>query len=294
MDKVSGPAQQGGVMEWVRVHSKQAAMLWLAGFKEACCFHRLLFFFRRSRTLVAKTGKCFALNGLIFLGSIWLVRSLITPMLLWILPDQWQHDDFGAGKDIYKYYSFMRSVLISLFYVFWFYPLYISSYIISIGWYNDIAQSAFHVIGGVGHKTAQPSGQNDLSNAVNHVGRPDGFEGIVYGFGEQVYSFLMLNIFYIEVTALGFIPYAGKLMNFLLLSWMYAYYCFEYKWSLSVQGLDKRLNFFETNWAFFAGFGSPCAVVTFLFSQLVGYAIMATLFPFYGVSVYACCYCQSC
>ena len=32
----------------------------------------------------------------------------------------------------------------------------------------------------------------------------------------------------IQVYATGFIPYIGNLLNFLLLSWMYAYYCFEY------------------------------------------------------------------
>jgi len=31
-----------------------------------------------------------------------------------------------------------------------------------------------------------------------------------------------------QVYATGFVPYIGKLINFLLLSWMYAYYCFEY------------------------------------------------------------------
>lgn len=33
---------------------------------------------------------------------------------------------------------------------------------------------------------------------------------------------------YLQVYATGFIPYIGKVLNFLLLSWMYAYYCFEY------------------------------------------------------------------
>jgi hypothetical protein len=31
-----------------------------------------------------------------------------------------------------------------------------------------------------------------------------------------------------QVFATGFVPYVGKVLNFLLLSWMYAYYCFEY------------------------------------------------------------------
>lgn len=30
----------------------------------------------------------------------------------------------------------------------------------------------------------------------------------------------------------------------------------RYKWNLSEVGLDRRLDFFESNWAFFAGFGN--------------------------------------
>jgi hypothetical protein len=36
---------------------------------------------------------------------------------------------------------------------------------------------------------------------------------------------------------------------------MYAYYCFEYKWNFFAVSLNERLDFFESNWAFFAGFG---------------------------------------
>jgi hypothetical protein len=46
---------------------------------------------------------------------------------------------------------------------------------------------------------------------------------------------------------------AGAVLNVLLLSWLYAYYCFDYKWSLQGTRLPLRLMFFETNWAFFAG-----------------------------------------
>eukprot|EP00268_Persea_americana_P059765 TRINITY_DN7379_c1_g1_i1.p1 TRINITY_DN7379_c1_g1~~TRINITY_DN7379_c1_g1_i1.p1 ORF type:complete len:142 (-),score=21.76 TRINITY_DN7379_c1_g1_i1:214-639(-) len=84
-----------------------------------------------------------------------------------------------------------------------------------------------------------------------------------------------------QVYATGFIPYIGKAINFLLLSWMYAYYSFEYKWNLSELSLDKRLDFFESNWAFFAGFGSPCVLAIFFFPPLVSYGVMALLFPLF-------------
>lgn len=39
----------------------------------------------------------------------------------------------------------------------------------------------------------------------------------------------------------------------LFLSWLYAYYCFDYKWALEGIRLPNRLHFFECNWAYFAG-----------------------------------------
>lgn len=41
---------------------------------------------------------------------------------------------------------------------------------------------------------------------------------------DGIYTRLMA----VQVYVTGFIPYVGKALNFLLLSWMYAYYCFEY------------------------------------------------------------------
>ncbi|CAK9168248.1 unnamed protein product [Ilex paraguariensis] len=102
---------------------------------------------------------------------------------------------------------------------------------------------------------------------------------VMIGIAELVYSILILNFFFLEVYVTGFIPYIGKALSFLLLSWMYAYYCFEYKWNLLGVSLDKRLDFFECNWAFFAGFGNPCVLAIFFFSPLVSYGIMAILFP---------------
>lgn len=46
---------------------------------------------------------------------------------------------------------------------------------------------------------------------------------------------------------------AGVVLNVLFLSWLYAYYCFDYKWALEGIRLPNRLHFFECNWAYFAG-----------------------------------------
>ena len=39
----------------------------------------------------------------------------------------------------------------------------------------------------------------------------------------------------------------------MLVSWLYALYSFDYKWSLTSRRLQERIAFFEQHWAFFLG-----------------------------------------
>ncbi|KAG4950719.1 hypothetical protein JHK85_044586 [Glycine max] len=317
---------------------KVGGFLWLEGLVEACCLHRVVILCMRSNNLLMRTGQCFLLNGFIFLGSIFVLNSVVIPALWWILPDQSSqfvsHKLCDLGGTL-KFYSFVRLALIQLFYVLWFYPLYVFSIVLSTIWdpkprpytfsksfesvggiwlvrgknygynttshstisstlveavygfppseYNDIAKYGYAAMGRSKFTVEKGSSQNNsptLQNA-HHVKGPSGLGGVMIGIGQQVYSILLLSVFFLEVYATGFIPYIGKLLNFLLLSWMYAYYCFEYKWNFNEVALDRRLDYFESYWPFFAGFGSPCVLAIFFFSPLVSYGIMAILFPLF-------------
>ncbi|XP_050208963.1 protein EI24 homolog [Mercurialis annua] len=267
--------------------AKQAALLWLDGFTEACCLHRVVILCYRSRKLLIRTGQCFLLNGFIFLGSLFVLNSVVIPTLQLILPDQLSNissQETSTFSSILKLYSFLRHGLIQLFYVFWFYPLYLFSFILSNIWYNDIAKYGFAAMGSNECNLLEPSSQNEAATTTDKTvltEKPAGLGGVMIGIGEQLYSLLLLSFFFLEVYATGFIPFIGKALNFILLAWMYAYYCFEYKWNLSEVALDRRLDFFESNWAFFAGFGSPCVLAIFFFSPLVSYGVMAILFPMF-------------
>ncbi|MBA0601751.1 hypothetical protein Gorai_004919 [Gossypium raimondii] len=299
-----------------------------------------------------RTGQCFLLNGFIFLGSLFVLNSVVIPTLQWILPDHYSQTSCEAMSEfhgVFKFYSFLRGFLIQLFYLFEYLaeevdrkkripkrPIivtvpcnntiklviaafsqinFVTAVIISLSPpfgrelralcilvlsliciqlyseqsmvrscpYNDIATHGFAAMGRSGPSTVKSLKQNDTltSDSKVHAARPAGLGGIMIGIGEQVYSLLLLTFFFFEVYATGFIPYIGKALNFVLLSWMYAYYCFEYKWNFTEWGLEKRLDFFETNWAFFAGFGSPCVLAIFFFPPLVGYGFMAVLFPLF-------------
>uniref|UniRef100_A0A0D3FW15 Protein EI24 homolog n=1 Tax=Oryza barthii TaxID=65489 RepID=A0A0D3FW15_9ORYZ len=297
-------------MESLASQAKPAAVLWLAGFLQAARLHRVVSFCASSRPLSARIAQCFLLNGFIFLGSLLTLKSVVIPILSWILPgdcSQLQEQHLCDHTVAVATYSFLRSVLIQIFYVLWFYPLYIFSFVLSMDYcftilkipifhilnsgepnctfcnvghltYNDIAKHALDV---VKRKSLDATKALDAHTISESTEKPEGFDEVAIGIGEQVYSILLLTIFFIEVSVIGYIPYFGKPMNFLLLSLMYAYYCFEYKWNFFAVSLNERLDFFESNWAFFAGFGSPCVLPIFFFSPLTSYGVMAILYPLF-------------
>ncbi|KAK3028239.1 hypothetical protein RJ639_037573, partial [Escallonia herrerae] len=211
-------------------------------------------------------------------GLIFIVKTVIIPTLQWILPDQCpliSYEEPCSLGGILPIFSFLRIGLEQFFYVFWFYPLYIFSFVLSNIWYNDIAKYVFFAIGKDVPSPTESSRQKELSTSQNttNTDKPTDLGRVMIGIAEQVYSVLLLTFFFLEVR------------------------------NLSALSLDKRLDFFESNWAFFAGFGleksklwkmeegegvewmsfpsygSPCALAIFLFSPLVSYGVMAILFP---------------
>ncbi|KAL0422255.1 UNVERIFIED_CONTAM: protein EI24 [Sesamum latifolium] len=252
-----------GSMGSFRTRLKQVSLLWVEGFREACCLHRVVIYCRRSREVAIRTGQSFLLNGIIFLGSILVLRSVVIPTLQWLLPDECQLINYQEScpfGGIFRFYSFLRLGLIQLFYALdyrWLNPSNVFEKCQSFK-YNDIAKYGFFAIEKNGASGSESSDKKDSTASQNTAAsdKTTDLEGVMIGIAEQVYSVLLLSFFFLEVYITGFIPYIGKALNFLLLAWMYAYYCFEYKWNYSGVSLDKRLNFFECNWPFFAGFGS--------------------------------------
>ena len=56
--------------------------------------------------------------------------------------------------------------------------------------------------------------------------------------------------------------HAGYPAYWVLVSWLYALYSFDYKWSLTNKQLLQRILFFERHWAFFAGLPSTMSLHT--------------------------------
>eukprot|EP00250_Pteridium_aquilinum_P005594 c15666_g1_i1 orf=267-1220(-) len=251
-----------------------AFSLYIAGFKDACCVHRAFYFCRRSHKVFLRTVQCFLLNGFIFLGIYFFIEKLVAPIVHWILTFPLAEEQHNGSWAIETFLLYLCHGLLVL-------PLYILSYVASCLWYGEIAQQASTVLELNSHVNAKEKQQQMQTTQHRGSQSNSGLDGMLFSVGEQTYSVLMLIIFYYEVRAANCVPYISNLLMIPLRSWLYAYYFFDYAWGYAEWSLERRLTFFETNWAFFAGFGSPCLLATFSLSGLVQEGVLALLFPLF-------------
>ncbi|MCO5602654.1 hypothetical protein L7F22_056789 [Adiantum nelumboides] len=252
----------------------QIFWVYFAGFRDACCVHRAYFFCRRSQKVFLRTVQCFLLNGFIFLGIYFFIEKLVAPIVHRILAFPFGEKQHIGSPVIETYLLYLCQGLLVL-------PLYGLSYVASCIWYNEIARNAFIVLEGNTYDDNKANPQQMQTSQRKGNQSASGLDGMLFSAGEQTYSVLMLLIFYFEVRAATAVPYLGKFLLFPLRSWLYAYYFFDYAWGYAKWSLEKRLMFFETNWAFFAGFGSPCVLATLPLTGLVQDGVLAFLFPLF-------------
>jgi etoposide-induced 2.4 mRNA len=254
------------------------AMLYGLGFLDACCLNRAYSACRRSERVLKKTGRCFLLNGVVFLGSILILQKVVSPTVRWLLNAQLHNAESTS-----LFSGLLANFIIGCCYWLWLYPLLIGSFVANCLWYKEIAAHGFIALNGQASGSSTEPGPpgKGKSPRASRKKSDSAIESLLLGIGEQIYSIILLTVFYAEVSALSLIPVIGQPLQFVGMSWLYGYYCFEYKWGLSGWSLENRLLFFESNWAFFAGFGSPCVLATFFLPSLVGGGVMAVVFPIF-------------
>ena len=83
------------------------------------------------------------------------------------------------------------------------------------------------------------------------------------------------------VKLLEVLPYQFISTTFQLftLSWLYSFYCFDYKIADLGLGTEKSIMIFESNWSFYAGFGFPFTLIIYFFPGLINSGLFALLFP---------------
>lgn len=211
--------------------------------------HECVFFLARSETIRFRTLQCFTLNGVIFLGSILFFNCAVGP-LLGVLRHLVHEDEVWATE-------FVAAALSALYKVLWIYPIYCISFILNTVMYQEIADSALAL-----RRSQAPSNMPALDRLINEAFR------------------VLLNLVYIiEMDLIFYIPFIGPPLYFLHSCWLASIYCFEYRWVHLRWTSNARLDYFERHWLYFAGFGFPVSLVSFLCPRFVDAGVFALFFP---------------
>lgn len=243
---------------------KAVGILWWAGFKDAVSLHRCFVFFVHDNRIVKKVAQCFVLNGVIFLGSILLLQHVLKPGTHWLLHmslHSWAPALLLNAAD---------SLIVAVYTWLWLFPAYTISLLVNCLWYQEIAEHAFNVI------QKQAVGEGHQRQKLRHAPQP-----LNVFIAQEVYRVLLFSVFLAQNVVVRHVPYAGRPVQFLLTSWVYAFYWFDYKWSLTNLPLENRVQFFQSHWAYFAGFGSLCIIPQLFFSFLLSEALMGMAFPLF-------------
>jgi len=122
--------------------------------------------------------------------------------------------------------------------VLWLFPIYSISFILNLLWYQDIADHAF-VIHGVKVVKAEFSWSRWLNSIAT-----------------AVYQQLLMLTFFMQRALISWVPLVGSWLAGLHMCWLFAFYAFDYKWTLQNVELEARLSNFESHWAYYTGFGA--------------------------------------
>ncbi|CDZ98365.1 p53-mediated apoptosis protein EI24/PIG8 [Phaffia rhodozyma] len=105
------------------------------------------------------------------------------------------------------------------------------------------------------------------------------------GRGEGLATRSILLLDYLLITSiLRILPGGlGWLLSLVYTTWVNGWYCFEYTWSAQGWSFVEKIDFVQTRWAYFFGFGLPITFLTCLpfLPPLLNATIFALLYPFY-------------
>ena len=170
----------------------------------------------------------------------------------------------------------------ALYTLLWLLPAYVISFFVSCIWYGEIAERTA--------LAAQREAQQQLVNAAGAVAPASARlvqvrrQDAITALSQEIYRSLLFCIFFLTASAAALVPRVGVALSFVLFSWLYGLYCFDYKWKLHAVPLEHSTQAVEEQWAYFAGFGSLMIVVGAVLPYFEGAATVGILFPLFIVT----------
>lgn len=211
--------------------------------------------------ILERTVKCCILNGVVFISSIVLFESLVLPLIQTLLYICLA----GSQSRADSVWSYTEPILSVAFSTLWVLPFFLLSKVVNAIWFQDIADLAFR----------------------SSQGRPLVNLSISVMIADTVFSIVVEMIFLVQGKVFSLVPIKilGAALNLVHQCLLHSLYCFEYKWFAQGLELHRRLDYVETNWPYFLGFGLPLAVVTSLpESQVIAGCVFSVIFPLFIVS----------
>ena len=238
-----------------------------------------------------RSGRCFFLNGALFLGSIGVFDWVIGPAARAAAArSDWALLALGRGAAtddavVQRVSSAtVDAVASTTFQLAWLLPIYVTSMLLSGAWYSDLADAARQLHSERDRGEQARGSASAAPAAALRVKAPKKKRRTTAAdpeaaIADEIYRTLFLVVVLLQATLCALIPIVGQLLTFCLLSWTYAFYSFDYKWSAMGWRVAQRIAHIEHHWLYFLGFGAPFTLATFYWSTFVGAALFQTLFP---------------
>jgi len=214
--------------------------------------------------LLNRVVQCCTLNGLVFGLSIILFNHVLLPFLQTVLVTI-SHLILGT-RDVETNWYVTRLILKTTFDSLWVLPLFLLSRLVNALWFQDIGNLAYKY----------------------SIGRPKPIPSLSNFIADNLFSFIIQALFLVQATMLALTPLPYPLPDALYILHMcllYSLYSFEYKWVQMGWPLHQRLQYLESNWPYFLGFGLPLSVITYCPNDFfISGSLFAIVFPLFIIS----------
>ncbi|EXX63360.1 EI24-domain-containing protein [Rhizophagus irregularis] len=252
----------------IKETTKLCVQYFWCGFKDAFAWPSSLITIYGSETIRNRTRNCFILNGLIFLGSIFFFNHITIPTLHFFFGKTFfisLNQRNNSGDVIHSPFltNILDTIIALTYQLFWVYPIFLLSFVLNAVWYQEIADRAYQL------QFGQPVNSHFTYNRMLRL------------MADEIYRAILFMNYLVFATIIHIIPFIGPIISFISFCWIYAYYSFEYKWINKGWKLEKRIEYFEERWAYFAGFGFTFTVITFFVDQFLSAGVFALFFPLY-------------
>ena len=205
------------------------------------------------------------LNGVFLLSCILMFNFVLMPILNWIA------FKLITDKNQNLITDYLNPIMQMLFSFVWILPVFLLSKIFNLICHQEIADIAY----------------------VQKYGKPKIklFKGYELLLGKEladvIFSCTMELIFLVQTSLMNLIPlgWLTQVLCHVHLSFLYSLYSFEYKFYNMGWDIKKRMNFIESRWPYFFGFGLSLSVIlSFAGPYIYSATLFASIFPAFILS----------